>query len=150
MFDFRRITLFCLEKRFSKHKMTIFSKNLGGAWSLCPPRLCLWLQPADTDKIANLAHHPKRLGTAGIEYWIWIPIHLTVPIRAVAYAENFHEAGFIHWHMLVICIWCALFVTSQFDVTFMFPNQRFGDVFWHDLHILLHALPLFFVSLHWI
>jgi len=29
MFDFRRMTLFCLEKRLSKHKMTIFSKNLG-------------------------------------------------------------------------------------------------------------------------
>jgi len=29
MFDFRRITLFCLEKRLSKHKMTTFSKNLG-------------------------------------------------------------------------------------------------------------------------
>jgi len=30
MFDFRRITLFCFEKRLSKHKMTIFSKNVGG------------------------------------------------------------------------------------------------------------------------
>jgi len=30
MFDFRRITLFCLEKRLSKHKMTIFSKNSEG------------------------------------------------------------------------------------------------------------------------
>jgi len=30
MIDFSRITLFCLEKRFSKHKMTVFSKNLGG------------------------------------------------------------------------------------------------------------------------
>jgi len=29
MFDFRRMTIFCLEKRLSKHKMTIFSKNLG-------------------------------------------------------------------------------------------------------------------------
>ena len=29
MFDFRQITLFSLEKRLSKHKMTIFSKNLG-------------------------------------------------------------------------------------------------------------------------
>jgi len=39
MFDFRRITLICLEKRLSKHKMTI-CKNLG--WPLCPPwlRLC--------------------------------------------------------------------------------------------------------------
>jgi len=30
MFDFRRTTLFCLEKRLSKHEMTIFSKNWGG------------------------------------------------------------------------------------------------------------------------
>jgi len=30
MFNFRRITLFCLEKRLSKHKITIFSTNLGG------------------------------------------------------------------------------------------------------------------------
>jgi len=25
--------------------------------------------------------------------------------------------------MVVICIWCALFVTPQFDVIFMFSNQ---------------------------
>jgi len=31
------------------------------------------------------------------------------------------------WQMVVICIWCALFVTSQFDIIFMFPNQRFGE-----------------------
>jgi len=36
MFDFRRITLFCLEKRLSKHKMTIFSKNLGGHGPFAP------------------------------------------------------------------------------------------------------------------
>ena len=36
MFDFRRITLFCLEKRLSKHKMAMFSKHFGGTgprWS---------------------------------------------------------------------------------------------------------------------
>ena len=37
MFNFRRITLFCLEKRLSKHKMTIFSKNLGGQSPFVPP-----------------------------------------------------------------------------------------------------------------
>jgi len=37
MFNFRRITLFCLEKRLSKHKMTIFSKNLGGHGLFDPP-----------------------------------------------------------------------------------------------------------------
>ena len=36
MLDFRWITQFCLEKRVSKHKITIFSKNLG-AWPLCSP-----------------------------------------------------------------------------------------------------------------
>jgi len=32
IFEFRRLTLFCLEKRPSKHKMTIFSKSLVGSW----------------------------------------------------------------------------------------------------------------------
>jgi len=40
---------------------------------------------------------------------------------------------------VVICIWCALFVTSQFDVIFMFSSE----VCWHSRYILLHTLPLF-------
>jgi len=35
---------------------------------------------------------------------------------------------FIQWHTVVISISCALFVTSQLDVIFMFPNQRFGEI----------------------
>jgi len=41
-----------------------------------------------------------------------------------------------------------LIYTSQFDIKFMFPNQRFGEVFCHNMHILLHALPLTYVSLN--
>jgi len=52
-------------------------------------------------------------------------MHVTSP---VAYAENFHGGGLVQGHMVAICIWCALFVTSQFDVIFLFPNQRFGEV----------------------
>jgi len=38
MFYFRRITLFCMEKRLSKHKMTISKKNLGEAMApFAPP-----------------------------------------------------------------------------------------------------------------
>jgi len=37
MLDFRQITLFCLESRLSKHKMTIRFKNLGGAMALQAP-----------------------------------------------------------------------------------------------------------------
>jgi len=42
--------------------------------------------------------------------------------------QKIFMGGFIQWHVVVICIWCALFVTSQIDVIFMFPNQRFGEV----------------------
>jgi len=52
--------------------------------------------------------------------------------------RKFPWGGFIQWHMLAICIWCAMFVTSQFDVIFMFSSE----VCWHNRHILLHALPL--------
>jgi len=45
---------------------------------------------------------------------------------------------------------CALFLTSQFDVIFMFLNQPFGEVCWHNMHIFLHPVPLFYVPLHWI
>jgi len=37
--------------------------------------------------------------------------------------RKFSWGGFIQWHMVVICIWCALFVTSQFDVIFMFSCE---------------------------
>jgi len=40
----------------------------------------------------------------------------------------FMGGGLVQGHMVVICICCALFVTSQFDVMSMFPNQRFGEV----------------------
>jgi len=46
----------------------------------------------------------------------------------VAYAENFHGGGFYQWHMVVIWICCSLFVTSQFDVMFIFRNQHFDEV----------------------
>ena len=46
MFNFRRTTLFCLEKRFSKHKITIFSTNLGGGMApLALPWLRLFFDP---------------------------------------------------------------------------------------------------------
>jgi len=44
MFDTRRITLFSWQKRLSKHKMTIFSKNFVGAWPLYPSPGCAMLQ----------------------------------------------------------------------------------------------------------
>jgi len=48
--------------------------------------------------------------------------------RTVAYEENFYGGVLVQGHMVVNCIWCALFVTSQIDVMSMFPKQRFGEV----------------------
>jgi len=44
--------------------------------------------------------------------------------------QKIFMGGFIQWHRIVISIWCALIVTSQFDVIVLFPNQRFGEVCW--------------------
>jgi len=84
----------------------------------------------------------NRYNTAGafVQCFWWLP---------VAYAENFlmgcfHSVAYgCHLHLV-----CALCVSSQFDVIFIFPNQRFGEICWHDRHILLHALPLCCVWLH--
>jgi len=53
---------------------------------------------------------------------------LLVPVRQWRTQKIFMGGGLVQDHMVVICIWCALFVTSQFDVVSMFPNQRFGEV----------------------
>jgi len=42
--------------------------------------------------------------------------------------QKISMGDFIQWHVVLIYICYALFVTSQFDVIFMFPNQRFGEV----------------------
>ena len=48
----------------------------------------------------------------------------------------------VQGHMVVICVWCWLFVTSQFDIICMFPNQRFGDVSWHNYTYFSTSTPL--------
>ena len=65
-------------------------------------------------------------------------LYLRIDALRNLFVESIHEVsgvrrkfswgGLVQGHMVVICIWCALFVTSQFDVMSMFPNQRFGEV----------------------
>ena len=59
--------------------------------------------------------------------------------------RNFSWRGFIQRHRAVICIWCALFVTSQNDVIVLFPNQGFGEVCWHNMHIFLYIHSSYFM-----
>jgi len=80
---------------------------------------------------------------------LWLVVDAILAFRSAFLCSGerrkFSRGGFIQ-HTVIICIWCALFVTSQFDAIFMFPNQRFGEVCWHNMRILLHLLPLFYVS----
>jgi len=43
-------------------------------------------------------------------------------VETVTSEQWLKQGGFIQY-MVVICIWCALFVTSQFDVIFMFSSE---------------------------
>jgi len=43
---------------------------------------------------------------------------------------------------MVSFVLCALFMTSQFDLIFTFPNQLLAKLV-NNMHILLHALPYF-------
>jgi len=42
--------------------------------------------------------------------------------------QKIFMGGGIQWRMVVIRIWLALFVTSQFSVIFKFQDKRFGEV----------------------
>jgi len=47
--------------------------------------------------------------------------------------------------MVLIFTGYTLFVMFQYDVTFTFPNQRFGEVCCGHMHIILHPLSLLVV-----
>jgi len=52
-------------------------------------------------------------------------------LNKVFYTAVVSVQGFIQWHVVVICIWCALFVMSQFDVIFTFQTDvlaKFVDI----------------------
>jgi len=61
MFDFKRITLFCLGDHLSKHKMIVCSKHFGGVWPGSPPWLRLY-SPVTTGGLSprNRASRPPN------------------------------------------------------------------------------------------
>ena len=61
--------------------------------------------------------------------------------------QKIFMGGFIQWHMVVICICCALFVTSQDDVVFMFPNLRFAKFV--DIRCIFVYTHSFYFMCHW-
>jgi len=61
----------------------------------------------------NVGEGPLRwpVGLFQLRFPPWLKPLATQLVYTVACAENFH-GGFIQWHMVVICLWCAVFVTS--------------------------------------
>jgi len=124
--------------------------RVSAEWSRCP---CSMARRA-RDSVAPLRRSsagwmPARIGRLSAGVGSAVSAQLWPPNSDAR--RKFSWGCFIQRHMVVIiCIWCSLFVTSQFDAIFMFPNQRFGGVCWHNMNILLHALPLIYVSWHWI
>jgi len=57
MLDFRRITPFCLEKRLSKHKITVYSKNLGGHGPFSLPDYAYGKQPSTFQHCLVILYH---------------------------------------------------------------------------------------------
>jgi len=69
MFDFRRITLFCLAKRLSKHKMTIFSKNLrGGMAPFAPLATPMERTAENTDRYSGPRHVLRHISETRISF----------------------------------------------------------------------------------
>jgi len=58
--------------------------------------------------------------------------------------RKFSWGGFVQWHIVVIFIWCGLFVTSQFDVVFMFPSKVLAT-FVDTICIFFHAHSPYFI-----
>ena len=91
MFDFKRITPFCLEKRHSKGKMTILSKNFGGGMApLAPPGYaygCRWHRPRPTGFL-NFGHEPGK-ATEYVE--TYIP-HKIPPAESFKPAEEMRKS----------------------------------------------------------
>jgi len=87
MYDFSQITLFCLEKRLSKHKMTIFQKYWG-EWPLWPPLLRLWLSPPCSKQIFRKQMHCVEESTCDIVVTFRLPLPL---FRAPAVFQHPHS-----------------------------------------------------------
>jgi len=66
-----------------------------------------------------------------------------------------YHAEIFHGGLSFSGIWCSfVLLCAVCDVTLWrhihVSKPTFWRSFWHNMHILLHALPLFYASLHWI
>jgi len=66
--------------------------------------------------------------------------NLVIPGATAWLCASLPNYSIEQWRMTVIVTGYTLFVMSQYNAIFTFANQRFAEVCWHILHIILHAL----------
>ena len=94
MFDCRRITLFCLEKRFSKQKMTMFSKIVQGVMAPLAPLATPMVPPPmeftwhDHSSITCSRHIYVVLFFAHIPFVVYHAINATPTERLQHYKQT--------------------------------------------------------------
>jgi len=116
MLDFRRITLLCLDKRLSQHKMHIFYKHLEGAKAPLPPwlRLCflngsrnLYLLTTWSIAFRTAKKYPplffflrlvKKLMKQDLQLngSIELTLALLTPFQCLFFTEGFHSVLSLH------------------------------------------------------
>jgi len=96
MLDIRRITLFCLEKRLSKHKMIIFSKNLGVHGPFAPLATPMALASFATCICRQRSGHERTAISSKCLSWSW------------GYQSYFRQSAVVHWDHGTVnkCIYC--------------------------------------------
>ena len=95
MFDYRRITLSCLEKRLSKHKITIYSKNFGGSMAPLAPTVYAygWWY-----RLSSLLSRDWKLGCSA-KVTLFMTYHTSRYINTIVCACQV----LVQWEWLIFC-----------------------------------------------
>ena len=123
-----------------------------------PPNITGWIRPCNDATVIPV----WLLLPALWSQWDWFSLQSVITIKAATqpvecrglvmpgataslcapYQILIMSSG-VWWSSIVTGY--TLFVTSQYDLIFTFPNQRLGEVCWHNMQIILHALSLLVV-----
>jgi len=121
--------------------ITLLNTDLKMSLECCWKRMFFWVR----SNTSFLALHPGRNHhLLGHNHWraeVWWCPGVTAWLHSPLPNSSTEQ-----WRMVVIIARYTLFLTSQYDVIFTFAPQRFGEVYWHNMHIILYALSLLVVT----
>ena len=102
--------------------------------------LFLWYLPTASNRwIWHMHIMPWVVAISQVSQ-VWVSVAcrgFVMPVVTAWFDAPLPNSSIEQWHrpMVGIVTGYTMFVTSQYDVIFTFPNQRFGEVCWHNMHI---------------